>query len=83
MEKMVATGKSAKDIIAAEGMQQISDDSAIEELVKKAIAANPKAIESWKAGKEAALGAIVGWVMKESKGQANPGKVQAILRKHL
>src|SRR3989338_6642606 len=83
MEKMVATGRSAKEIIAAEGMQQISDDSSIEELVKKAIAANPKAIESWKAGKEAALGTIVGWVMKESKGQANPGKVNAILKKLL
>ncbi len=83
MEKMVATGKSANDIIAAEGMQQISDDSAIEELVKRAIVTNPQAIESWKAGKEAALGTIVGWVMKESKGQANPGKVNAILRKTL
>ncbi len=83
MEKMVATGKSASDIIASEGMQQISDDSAIEDLVKKAIAANPNAIESWKAGKEAALGTIVGWVMKESKGQANPGKVNAALRKAL
>ena len=83
MEKMVATGRSAKEIIAAEGMQQISDDSSIEELVKKAIAANPKAIESWKAGKVAALGTIVGWVMKESKGQANPGKVNSLLRKQI
>ena len=81
MEKMVATGKSAKEIIAAEGMQQISDDSAIEELVQKAIAANPQALESYKAGKAAALGSIVGWVMKESRGQANPGKVNTILRK--
>lgn len=81
LEKMVTTGKSSQDIIAAEGMQQISDDSAIEELVKKAIAANPKAIEAWKAGKAAALGAIVGWVMKESKGQANPMKVQETLQK--
>lgn len=83
MEKMVGTGKSAKEIITAEGMQQISDDSAIEGLVQKAIAANPKAIESWKMGKEAALGTIVGWVMKESKGQANPAKVHVILKKHL
>ena len=83
MEKMVATGKSAKEIIAAEGMQQISDDSAIEELVQKAIAANPQALESYKAGKAAALGSIVGWVMKESRGQANPGKVNELLRKKL
>lgn len=81
MEKMVTTGKSAAAIIAEEGMQQISDDGAIEDLVKKAIVANPKAIESYKAGKAAALGAIVGWVMKESRGQANPGKVQAALQK--
>lgn len=81
LEKMVATGKNASSIIEAEGMQQISDDGAIEELVTKAIDANPKAVESFKAGKEQALGAIVGWVMKESKGQANPAKVNEILRK--
>ena len=83
LEQMVANGKSAGEIIAASGMQQISDDSAIEELVKKAIDANPKAIESYRAGKEAALGAIVGWVMKESKGQANPQAVNKILKRHL
>ncbi len=81
--KMVETGKSAAAIIKAEGMQQISDDTVIEKLVDNAIAANPKAIESYKAGKVTALGAIVGWVMKESKGQANPEIVQKILRKKL
>jgi aspartyl-tRNA(Asn)/glutamyl-tRNA(Gln) amidotransferase subunit B len=83
LEKMVQTGKGPDAIIAEEGMGQISDDSAIEELVKRAVEANPKAIESYRAGKTAALGAIVGWVMKESKGQANPGKVQEMLQKHL
>lgn len=83
LQKMVETGKSAASIIEEEGMQQISDDSAIEEMVQKAIAANPKAIEDYKGGNEKALGAIVGFVMKESKGQANPGKVNAILRKKL
>ena len=80
---MVASGKSPAEIIEGEGMQQISDDSAIEDLVKKAIESNPQAVESFKAGKEAALGAIVGWVMKESKGQADPGKVNECLRKEL
>lgn len=83
LKKMVATGKSASHIMDSEGMEQISDDSAIEALVKKAIDANPDAIESYKSGKGAALGAIVGWVMKESKGQANPGKVNEILKKLL
>lgn len=83
MEKMIESGKSAEEIIEQEGMQQISDDSAIEELVQQAMDANPQAIESFKNGKEAALGAIVGWVMKESKGQANPAKVNEILKKKL
>lgn len=81
LEKMVQSGKSALDIIAQEGLQQISDDGTIAHLVEQAIAANPKAIESYKNGKEAALGAIVGWVMKETKGQADPKKVSEILRK--
>ncbi len=79
LEKMITTGKSAKEIIEAEGMAQVSDDSAIEALVKEAMAANPSAIESFKAGKAQALGAIVGAVMKASKGQANPVKVNEVL----
>jgi aspartyl-tRNA(Asn)/glutamyl-tRNA(Gln) amidotransferase subunit B len=83
LEKMVTTGKSPHDIIKEEGMGQISDESALEQLVTEAIAANPQAIESYKAGKQQALGAAVGWVMKQTKGQANPVKVNDILQKHL
>ena len=83
LQKMVETGKSAMTIIEEEGMQQISDDSAIEELVQTAMDSNPKAIEDFKAGNEKALGAIVGFVMKESKGQANPAKVNTILQEKL
>lgn len=81
LEEMVLTGKAPDDIIKEKGMGQISDTGALEELVKKAIAANPKAIESFKAGKGQALGAVVGWVMKESKGQANPKIVNEIMMK--
>ena len=83
LQKMVETGKAAAVIIAEEGMQQISDDSAIEELVQKAINANPKAIEDFKGGNEKAIAAVIGFVMKASKGQANPAKVNEILRKKL
>ncbi len=83
LQKMVDSGKSASVIIEEEGMQQISDDSAIEELVEKAIEANPKAIEDFKNGNEKAIGAVVGFVMKESKGQANPAKVNEILKKKI
>jgi aspartyl-tRNA(Asn)/glutamyl-tRNA(Gln) amidotransferase subunit B len=83
LEKMITTGKSAQEIVESEGMAQVSDDSAIEALVKEAIAANPSAIESFKAGKTQALGAIVGAVMKASKGQANPVKVNEVLMRML
>ncbi|OGJ56503.1 glutaminyl-tRNA synthase (glutamine-hydrolyzing) subunit B [Candidatus Peribacteria bacterium RIFCSPHIGHO2_02_FULL_52_16] len=83
LEEMVTTGKNASSIIEAKGMKQISDEGSLEKLVDQAIAANPKAIESYKAGKTAALGAIVGWVMKESKGQANPTKVNEIIMKKI
>jgi aspartyl-tRNA(Asn)/glutamyl-tRNA(Gln) amidotransferase subunit B len=83
LEKMVTTGKSPADIIASEGMGQISDAGKIEAIVKEAVAANPKAIEDYKNGKQAALGAIVGFVMKQTKGQANPGVVNEILKKLL
>lgn len=79
LEKMVTTGKSAPTIIEEEGLTQITDKSVLNTLVDKAIAANPKAVESFKKGKAQALGAIVGWVMKETKGQANPEKVNEIL----
>jgi aspartyl-tRNA(Asn)/glutamyl-tRNA(Gln) amidotransferase subunit B len=83
LEEMVTSGKSAGAIIKERGMQQISDEAALEEIVKRAVAANPSAIESYKKGKPAALGAIVGWVMKETKGQADPATVNKLLQKHL
>jgi aspartyl-tRNA(Asn)/glutamyl-tRNA(Gln) amidotransferase subunit B len=83
LEKMVLTGKSSATIIAEEGMGQVSDDATLSKLVEEAIRKNPKAIESFRAGKTAALGAIVGWVMKETKGQADAGKVNDLLLKNL
>ncbi len=83
LEKMVETGKAPDVIIKEEGMGQISDSSAIEGFVKEAVEKNPKAIEDFKNGKQTALGAIVGAVMKASKGQANPAMVQEILKKFL
>ena len=51
--------------------------------MKEAIAKNPKALEDYKKGKQSALGAIVGYVMKMTKGQANPLKVNEILQKYV
>ncbi|AXE35520.1 Asp-tRNA(Asn)/Glu-tRNA(Gln) amidotransferase subunit GatB [Chromobacterium phragmitis] len=74
---------SADDVIERDGLKQVSDVGAIEKMVEEAIAANPKAVEEFRAGKEKALNALAGQVMKASKGKANPAQVQDILRQKL
>ena len=74
---------SADDIIEARGLKQITDSGEIETLIDEVIAANPKQVEQFRAGKEKVLGFLVGQVMKQSQGKANPGQVNAILRDKL
>lgn len=62
---------------------QVSDADALEKIVDTVIAANPEPVAQYKAGEEKVLGFLVGQVMKESKGQANPPMVNAILKKKL
>ncbi|MFT7184234.1 MAG: aspartyl-tRNA(Asn)/glutamyl-tRNA(Gln) amidotransferase subunit B [Oceanicoccus sp.] len=82
-DEMMKTGTMPAVIVEEEGLAQVSDTGAIEEMCKKAIEANPSAIEDIKGGKMKAMGSLVGYVMKESKGQANPGMVNDILKKLL
>lgn len=80
---MWKTGKSAEQVVADEGLVQITDTGAIEEIVKTVIANNPKSVEDFKSGKGKAIGFLVGQVMKESKGRANPALVNELLQKYL
>ena len=66
-----------------EGLKQISDSGALEKLADEVIAANPKQVEQYKAGKPALLGFLVGQVMKASRGQANPAAVNDVLKAKL
>ena len=61
----------------------MSDSGAIEKIVDEVLAANAKSVEEFRAGKEKAFNALVGQVMKASKGRANPAQVNEILRKKL
>ncbi len=70
-------------MIDARGLRQISDAGAIEKLVDEVLAANPKQVEDYRAGKEKAFNALVGQVMKASRGKADPAQVNAILRRRL
>ena len=76
-------GKSADEIIEAQGLKQITDTGAIEALVDEVIAANPANVAEFKAGKEKALNALVGQIMKAAKGKANPQQVNDLLKKKL
>ena len=73
----------ADAIIAKKGLTQITDNSAIEAIVDEVLAANPKSVEEFRAGKDRALNALVGQVMKGSKGKANPQQVTDLLKQKL
>jgi len=70
-------------IIETRGLEQISDSGAIEKIVDEVLAANPKSVEEFRAGKEKAFNALVGQVMKATKGKANPQQVNELLRRRL
>lgn len=82
-ERMFQTGESANQVVQSMGLNQISDAAALKRLVDEAIAANPKSVEDFKAGKAQAVGFLVGQVMKASKGKANPALVNGLLRARL
>ena len=74
---------SAEEIIERKGLVQITDDSEIEDIVKKVIENNPSQVREYLGGKNQLLGYFVGQIMKETKGKANPQKVNEILKKKL
>src|SRR5690606_10922703 len=70
-------------IIESRGLKQISDAGAIEKIVDEVLAANPKSVEEFRAGKDKAFNALVGQVMKATKGKANPQQVNDLPRARL
>jgi len=73
----------ADAVIAAKGLKQITDVSAIEHLIDEVLAANAKSVEEFRAGKDKAFNALVGQVIKASRGKANPKQVNELLRRRL
>jgi len=70
-------------VIDAKGLRQMNDRGALEAIVDQVLAANPKSIDEYRAGKDKAFNALVGQVMKASQGMANPGQVNELLKKKL
>ena len=69
--------------IEAKGLKQMNDSGALEKIVDEVIAANPANVEQVKAGKDKAFNALVGQIMKASKGKANPQQAADLLRARL
>jgi len=70
-------------IIDARGLRQMSDSGELEKIVDEVLAANPKSVEEFRSGKDKAFNALVGQVMKASRGKANPAQVNELLKAKL
>ncbi|MEG1448166.1 MAG: Asp-tRNA(Asn)/Glu-tRNA(Gln) amidotransferase GatCAB subunit B, partial [Oscillospiraceae bacterium] len=79
IEEIVATDKTANDVVKEKSLAQISDDSALLDIVKNVLAGNEKAVADYKNGKTNVAGFLVGLCMKETKGKGNPAKLRELL----
>lgn len=81
--EMFETGEDAEKIMKEKGLVQITDEGAINEIVIKVIEANPQSVADYKAGKDKAIGFLVGKIMQETRGKANPQIVNKLLVENL
>lgn len=79
LEKSFESGKPPRTVVEEEGLLQISDQGELETIVEKVIAANPDSVEKYRGGATKVIGFLVGQVMKETKGKANPKLVNELL----
>jgi aspartyl-tRNA(Asn)/glutamyl-tRNA(Gln) amidotransferase subunit B len=82
-KEMMETGRTPDEIVEEKGLKQIADEGELSKIVDKVIADNPKSVEDYRAGKKKAIGYLVGQVMKETRGKANPQLVNKLLREKL
>ena len=81
--EMFETGKDAKQVVEEKGLKQVSDEGAITSMIDEVLASNQDKVDEYRSGKDKLFGFFVGQVMKASKGQANPGMVNQILKQKL
>lgn len=82
-KEMQEKGEKPNVIVEAKGLKQISDEGAIGAIVDEVLAKNPQSVEDYRAGKERAIGFLVGQIMKATRGQANPEIVNSLLREKM
>ncbi len=81
--ELYESGRAPLELVRERGLQQLSDEQALERLVRDVVAAHPAEVERYRAGKRGLLGFFVGQVMKASRGKANPKAVNDLVRKAL
>ena len=82
-EEMYRTGERAADIVAKQGLVQMSDSNALLEVINGILAAHPEQVAAYRSGKDKLLGFFVGQTMRATQGKANPGMVNALLKQAL
>ncbi|HEX9841618.1 MAG TPA: Asp-tRNA(Asn)/Glu-tRNA(Gln) amidotransferase subunit GatB, partial [bacterium] len=82
-EQMYATGKAPAQIVKEQGLEQVSDTGELEGIVAQVLAANPEQVAQYRSGRDKVFGFFVGQVMKATRGQANPGVVNDLLKSKL
>lgn len=83
LQEVWATQSSPKEIVDKKGLFQISDLEQLRDIIKEVIAENPKIVNDYKSGKTQALSALMGQVMKKTKGKANPQQAQKLIKEIL
>jgi aspartyl-tRNA(Asn)/glutamyl-tRNA(Gln) amidotransferase subunit B len=83
LEKVENSGRTPKEIVAAEGLTQVSDEDAIREICAEVITENPEQVATYQSGKEGLIGWFIGQVMKKSRGKADPQTAREILQEML
>ena len=79
-EEMYETGFSAADIVRRQGLEQVSDEGELNAVIDKILTVNAESVERYRSGKTQVLGFLVGQIMKETRGKANPQLVNKILQ---
>ena len=81
--QVLKTRKSVKEVVAESGMTQISNEDEVAKIIREVLANNPKPVQQYKEGKKTTIGFLVGQVMKATKGRANPGLANKLLKQEL
>ena len=81
--EVIDSGRFPSEVVAAQGLEQLSDSASIERTIADVLVAHPKQVDDYHRGNEKVFGFLVGQIMKATKGKANPQKANAILRQKL